>query len=201
MEVGGTVFRMEEITEFITDEHPDILCLQEYNLPGNNTASMIRQMAESWRLPYYSMANYYHLRSANGINGLCTFSRFPVINSRTIEFAEGKQCCLYTDLDIHGDTIRVFNIHLASLHLEQNDVTFYYQLKSTNTQDVDVRKGLFSILRKLKRAFILRSMQTALLIRAIDSSPYPVLVSGDMNDSPFSYTYHKFTNHLTDTFT
>ncbi|MFH0999552.1 MAG: endonuclease/exonuclease/phosphatase family protein, partial [Bacteroidota bacterium] len=34
----------------------------------------------------------------------------------------------------------------------------------------------------------------------IKQSPYPVIVCGDFNDTPVSYTYHKMRGQLTDAF-
>jgi endonuclease/exonuclease/phosphatase (EEP) superfamily protein YafD len=53
---------------------------------------------------------------------------------------------------------------------------------------------------KLRKAFIIRSTQVNTLSAHIASCPYPVILSGDFNDTPSSYTYHQLVMKLTDSF-
>jgi endonuclease/exonuclease/phosphatase (EEP) superfamily protein YafD len=53
---------------------------------------------------------------------------------------------------------------------------------------------------KMRDAYIKRALQADQLARHIRESPYPVIVCGDFNDTPFSYTYYKVRNHLKDAF-
>ena len=189
-----------EITEYMSGERPDVLCLQEFYIHEADTSPVIRKMTHAWDLPYHYIKNYYKNPKWSGINGLATFSRFPILGHGTLEHPPSKRFAIYTDIIMENDTLRLFNVHLASLRLGQQDVNFYYQLKKNETENVNLKKGLFSILRKLKTAFQLRAVQTDIFIRTIENSPYPVLVCGDINDSPFSYTYHRLTQKLTDSY-
>ena len=198
-ERGDRNFRTE-ITEYLTDEHSDILCLQEFYLPDNEKKRGIRKMAQSWNLPYHYIKTYYGNTNWKGVNGIATFSKFPIVRHGTLEYQQSKRFAIYTDIVMEHDTFRLFNVHLASIRLGQQDVQFYYQLKKNETENVNLKKGLFSILRKLKSAFLLRATQMEILMQAIEDSPYPIIVCGDMNDSPFSYTYKQLTQNLTDSY-
>ena len=57
-----------------------------------------------------------------------------------------------------------------------------------------------TIYSKLKKAFIIRANQVDVLKDYITRSPYPVIVCGDFNDTPGSYTYHQMTIGLHDSF-
>ncbi|MBC8314606.1 MAG: endonuclease/exonuclease/phosphatase family protein [Bacteroidales bacterium] len=189
-----------EIIEYIAGEHPDILCLQEFHIREADTTPVIRKCIKAWDLRYHYMTNYYRNRKWTGINGIATFSRYPIVRTGILEHQPSKHFAIYTDIVMEYDTLRLFNVHLASLRLGQHDVNFYYQLKKNETENVNIKQGFFSILRKLKTAFILRAKQSEILLQAIENSPYPVLVCGDLNDSPFSYTYHELTQNLTDSY-
>src|SRR5512147_1753576 len=61
-------------------------------------------------------------------------------------------------------------------------------------------EGSISIFAKLKKAFIIRAQQVDVMKRSIAESPYPVILCGDFNDTPVSYTYHEMTQRLKDSF-
>jgi len=189
-----------EVTEYLAEEHPDLLMLQEFKVREKETGPVLRAMSKKWELPYRAVTNYFQAAEGNGIIGIATFSRFPIIIKHNLEHAPGKRFAQICDLVIDQDTFRIMNVHLASLHLGQNDVEFYYQLRNNDADHIDLKKGVFSILRKLKAAFELRSVQVSLLTGEIMKSPYPVILAGDLNDTPFSFTYRKLTQLLTDSF-
>ncbi|MFH1937003.1 MAG: endonuclease/exonuclease/phosphatase family protein [Bacteroidota bacterium] len=198
MNVKGNV--RPEITEYLSGENPDILCLQEFYILEAEASPVIHSMASSWGLPYYYVEDYYLLDQHDRFTGLATFSRFPIIRSEPLKQQPNKCFGIFTDIILGHDTLRIFNIHLASLRLGQKDVRFYYKLKKTETENIDLKSGLFSILRKVKQAFLTRASETDKLLEAVRQSPYPVLVCGDLNDSPFSFTYQQLTHSLTDAF-
>jgi endonuclease/exonuclease/phosphatase (EEP) superfamily protein YafD len=53
---------------------------------------------------------------------------------------------------------------------------------------------------KLKTAYQYRGAQADILHQKITESPYPVIVCGDFNDVPNSYTYFKVRDDLQDAF-
>jgi len=198
MNVRGNV--RAEIVEYLSVENPDLLCLQEIHIYEADFIPVLRKMSNAWALPYDYEKDYYNPDRENGFNGIATFSRYPIIHKGYLEQQPKKCFGIYTDICLGKDTIRIFNVHLASLRLGQKDVDFYYQLKKTETENIDVKAGLFSILKKLKQAFLVRAAETDILIKAVDQSPYPTIICGDMNDSPFSYTYRQLTISLTDAY-
>jgi len=197
-EIRGAV--RPEVIEYLSGENPDVICLQEFRIHEAEFAPIIRKMARQWGLPYHFEKDYYKTDRHSGINGIATFSKFPVVKTGSLELMSKKCFGIYTDLVLQKDTVRLFNVHLASLRLGQKDIDFYYQLKNTETQNVDLKAGLFSILKKLKLAFNIRASETDKLLSTIRQSPYPVIVCGDLNDSPFSYTYRQLTMSLSDAY-
>ncbi|MDP4224071.1 MAG: endonuclease/exonuclease/phosphatase family protein, partial [Bacteroidota bacterium] len=57
-----------------------------------------------------------------------------------------------------------------------------------------------SISSSLKRGFIARASQAEAVKVKIETSPYPVIVAGDFNDTPISYTYRTLGKGLNDAF-
>ena len=56
------------------------------------------------------------------------------------------------------------------------------------------------ILGNIRQAFIKRAEQVEILRNEIENSPYPVIVCGDFNDTPVSYTYKNLKKDLKDSF-
>ena len=51
---------------------------------------------------------------------------------------------------------------------------------------------------KITNASRIRAVQARTIAKAIEQSPYPVIVCGDFNDVPQSYTYHQIKGKLRD---
>jgi endonuclease/exonuclease/phosphatase family metal-dependent hydrolase len=82
-------------------------------------------------------------------------------------------------------------VHLQSIKLNIN------RLFSSNKTGIDEIEEVSS---RLKTAFIKRAGQVDIMAKHIDVSPYPVIVCGDFNDTPVSYTYNKIRGDRLDTF-
>jgi endonuclease/exonuclease/phosphatase family metal-dependent hydrolase len=142
---------------------------------------------------------YYTDRVPRKINfGIATFSKYPIIHKEAIDFEESLNGCMSSDLVIGSDTVRVYNCHLQSIRLRKDyhdlldSLIFNYSEKQLDElKDISVR---------MKQAYIQRAEQADLLAKHIRSSPYPVIVCGDFNDTPISYTYHKLARNLRDAF-
>jgi len=52
----------------------------------------------------------------------------------------------------------------------------------------------------MKFAYVKRASQIETVVKFVKSSPYPVILAGDFNDTPVSYSYRQIDNELDDTF-
>ncbi|MBK6641784.1 MAG: hypothetical protein IPG39_11360 [Bacteroidetes bacterium] len=69
-----------------------------------------------------------------------------------------------------------------------------------NEQDEETVARTRNILKRLKKAFIKRAAQADMISKHIGTSPYPVIVCGDFNDTSLSYTYKTISAGLLDAF-
>ncbi|MCK7541003.1 MAG: endonuclease/exonuclease/phosphatase family protein [Marinilabiliales bacterium] len=60
--------------------------------------------------------------------------------------------------------------------------------------------NITGIYRSLTQGFASRALQVDRVRRHIETSPYPVIVTGDFNDTPISYTYRIMRRGLKDAF-
>lgn len=128
---------------------------------------------------------------------LALFTNYPIIRWQKVQSQKDyNHTFLWADLLINGDTIRIFNIHLQSMHFAKNDYEF---IDNINEQDLDVvQRNSRNLIRKMKVGYILRANQANDVKAEIEKSPYPVIVCGDMNDVPNSYAYQTISANLKD---
>jgi endonuclease/exonuclease/phosphatase family metal-dependent hydrolase len=102
---------------------------------------------------------------------------------------------------MNRDTVRVYNLHLESIRFGNEDYSFFSQITEPDIEETTpIKEGSKRMMWKLRKAFILRSKEVNILSKHLASCPYPVVLSGDFNDTPTSYAYHQLTNSLSDSF-
>jgi exonuclease III len=130
--------------------------------------------------------------------GIITFSRFPIIRKGEIIHPGSSSLSIFSDIIIDKDTFRIFNNQLQSFRLKKMERSFIGEITSPgSTETLDEVKSL-SV--SLKKGFVRRSLQAQSLQAQISHSPYPVIVAGDFNDTPVSYSYRKIRKGLNDAF-
>jgi len=190
----------EDILKLAGTLEPDILCLQEYHAGRKGTANMEDSIVKYTGLKYRHI-EYARYKGKTKAFGIATYSRWPVISSHIILFERNPvNFCIYNDIVFQNDTIRVFNIHLESIQLSREDYLFVSELTNQAEDQAIFSENSRKILRKFKQAFISRASEARQVAEQIKESPYPVIVCGDFNDTPSSYTYHKMSRGLSDAF-
>jgi endonuclease/exonuclease/phosphatase family metal-dependent hydrolase len=188
----------DKIFDLIENEKPDILCIQEFYSSKKAESSILNLIKQITGLTNYHLATVSKQKSKNYI-GLITFTRFPVIRKGEIRYKKTHNLSIWTDIKIGRDTFRVFNNHLESLHFGHDNYNF---IDSIAKVDDDERvTGIKKIYWKFLKAYRKRASQAEILSQKVKSSPYPVILSGDFNDIPFSYTTNKVKGNLKDAFT
>jgi endonuclease/exonuclease/phosphatase family metal-dependent hydrolase len=190
-----------KVTEFLAKQNADIICVQEFYAIGEDFSQTLTKFASSIHLDYYSFKNYREFTNKRIINAIATFSRYPIVNFGCLRLPGYTHFAIFSDIVINSDTVRVYNLHLESIRFGNADYSFYSHLTEPDQgEGIQLKEGSKRMLWKLKKAFILRSKQVNLLSEQISRCPFPVILSGDFNDTPSSYTYHQLTRRLTDSF-
>lgn len=181
------------IFSFIRNENPDIVCLQEFYVVSDKFTEEQARDALS-----YDVHIGYITKGQRTGYGMATYSRYPIVNSGEIKFENSANASIYSDILIGTDTIRVYNNHLQSLRLRESNLNFLHN--HSNRKDSQTMDEIQDISFRFRDALRKRAQQVELVINHILSSPYPVIVCGDFNESPISYNYRKMRQNLNDAF-
>jgi len=189
-----------KVTEFLSGQQADIICIQEFFAMGENYAKTVSRFTRTINLNNYFFKNYREFWDKEKINAIATFSRFPIVRNDFIGFEDKSTFAIFTDILIDRDTIRVYNLHLEPIRFGDDDYSFYTRLTNPQANAPKLKEGSKKIAWKLKRAFIQRSKQVDILVSHMKRCPFPLIVCGDFNDTPSSYTYHQLHTFLKDSF-
>ena len=188
----------EKIAEFIKESDADIVCLQEfghYHRYGTSKKDILKF--------FDSIYPYRHIWFKNqnkwGENGLATFSRYPIVKKKKIEYKSADNISIYSDIVIDGDTIRLINNHLESNKLNKEDRKFAEKLIDESKKQEILDAGL-KIGSRLVTGAKNRMQQASAVRQTIEETNYPTIALGDFNDVPLSYTYNCIVRGLNDTF-
>jgi endonuclease/exonuclease/phosphatase family metal-dependent hydrolase len=189
-----------KIIEFLSKQDADIICVQEFFALGDDFSETFKKFAKSISMEYFSFKNYKDFYNKRKIVAIATFSHHPIVNSGYFQLQDRLLYATFSDLVIKGDTIRIYNLHLESIRFGNDDYSFYAQFTDPDKEVAPLGEGSKRMISKLRKSFILRSKQVHLLSAHIANCPYPVLLTGDFNDTPSSYTYHQLTAGLSDAY-
>lgn len=191
---GTSKSTVREILQFIREEKPDIVCFQEFSVDSRFPLDSITTGLES--LPYYALA--YNYTSKNRQMGLAVFSKFNILRSDHIFYEKSTNLSMWADLLIEEDTVRVFNNHLQTTNINAKDRALFQVENIRNNPAVE--ESVKFIAKKLRNNYRRRAFQADTLARIIEATQYAVLVCGDFNDTPMSYTYRRVRGGLKDGF-
>ncbi len=186
----------KNIFEFLKSQKPEIICLQEFFIVGNPSekeAAINKAIGGK----YYS-----HIKvlgsGKNSLYGIATFSKYPIIRRGEIIHPKSSSLSIYTDILISRDTFRIYNNHLQSFRLKRMEHSFIEEMTASNEKETV--NEIMSLSTSLKTGFVRRAQQSESLKEHINRSPFPVIVIGDFNDTPVSYSYRKIRKGLNDSF-
>lgn len=186
----------KEIFEFINTNQFDFICFQEFFTKNSGELSQ-NAILKKMNIKYFTHIDYA-IENKDYNYGIATLSKFPVVNRGVINFSNSSNSSIYTDVLINQDTVRIFNNHLQSIRFNKNNYSFISNSKAL--KEDERLKEIKDISFRLRDAFIKRASQADILAKHIENSPYPVIVCGDFNDVPVSYTYRKMKKNLNDSF-
>lgn len=178
----------EAILNYLRSAKADIICLQE--APGSIGFYLKDEFPE---LPY-------RFQPGSNKGPIITLSRWPILASGSVDFSEKSNGdAVYCDILVERDTVRVYSLHLKSYGLARGETAFI------DTMHLAVRDSSQWVLLKelgvsLTDGMAKRSLQADDVRNHWKKCAWPVIVCGDFNDTPLSFTYQRVKGGLQDAF-
>ncbi len=176
--------KKEGLIEYIFKHNPDILCLQEIVTEGEGWDALVEKYTTTFK-ETGSAANNQIL------------SKYRILRSGEIEGLPRKNG-VWADLRIKDDTVRVLSLHLQSTSIRPEDTQFleHHQYILDKERDTKLR----SIVERLVENNCKRAVQAERVAEFLAKTPHKIIVCGDFNDVPLSYTYNLIAGNVDDTF-
>ncbi|RIV20594.1 endonuclease [Fibrisoma montanum] len=185
---------------------PPIRRTLNYVLRYDAPIKCFQEFCSSTTLPEYNMvrrlrnAGYEHsvvlypelLGTDYGDVGVAIFSKYPIIHSGR-EIFNGRNGLVWANIKVGNDTIRIINVHLHSMGIRVGKVLRQDELTG-------VKQETRGILSALRFGFMERREQVRKVERHITESEFPVIVTGDHNDTPYSVVYERLRRILRNSF-
>ena len=180
-------------TDYLAKSDADIICLQEAWLSSNKSKYM------SERSLHHSLKEYPYYSSAYAVKNhgsrLIVLSKYPILSTRPIDLhSKFNGGAVFTIL-VGEKKLILYNLHLESFGFTKEEQKHYFQL----AQEVNPKGFTQAVGGRFSPAFKRRAKQVEQVYQDINyqESPY-LLVCGDFNDTPISYTHHRLSTGLHD---
>ncbi|MFC5411020.1 endonuclease/exonuclease/phosphatase family protein [Larkinella bovis] len=178
--------------EWVLNEPSDVKCFQEFYNENRSVVFRTIRRLERAGYPYYAVLRSPERDGPGTFFGVALFSRYPIVK-RGDEVFDNFNGLVWADVKVGTDTLRVVSVHLQSMGIRVGGM-----LKEQESKQV--KEQTQGILRQLRQGFTLRRNQIARVEEFYRNSPYPIIICGDFNDTPYSYTYGKLRRVLRNAF-
>lgn len=163
----------KKINDLIQEKSPDILLFQDYY-------SLVNQ---DFKFKY----KYVNTKTASNKNGMAIYSKYPIINTGSLDLKHTSNNIIFADIIREKDTIRVYNLHLQSLKLKTDKENFGQE----NSEK------LVSI---LEDGFKKQVNQTTVFLEHENKWKGKKIIAGDFNNTSFSWVYNQISKNKKDAF-
>lgn len=174
-----------ELINWVATDSSSIKCIQEYSTNPTWAGLDVTGKLTAAGYNHYTFVAEIDDRQHNP--GLAIFSTYKFVNTGVVwHDPQSLNAAIFADLDYGEKIIRVYNVHFSSM-----------KLKARPEGWLEKTSYLF---QQLKSGSINRSQQVNALLNHMKTSPYPYLVCGDFNETPYSYVYSRMRGELTNAF-
>ncbi|MEM9886937.1 MAG: endonuclease/exonuclease/phosphatase family protein [Bacteroidota bacterium] len=170
--------------DYVKVQDAEIICLQEFFYAPN-----FEKLKNSEQ-------QKYHFAFSDS-RRLVIASIHPIQHYESLNFINASNGTLFADIEIDGKMLRVYNTHLKS-----NRITGIVDevAEEKKFQDKETWQKIRRMFKGYRDMAEIRATQAEELAAHIAQSPYPVVLCGDFNDVPQSYTYEILSKKMTDHF-
>ena len=173
--------------EFMINSDADVICLAELSDFNKN------EMPNFTKTLKDSLFNVYPYRAGLNTSDIKVLSKYPVKRLEKISYDHlGNTRFDFFKVSFPQNELIVAMVHLYSYGLSEEERQVVTEINSMKTAKTSVAEFKGSIRQKLRKAFRHRAEDAETLREFLDEIPdnIPLIVCGDFNDVPASWTYN-----------
>ena len=185
------------VIEYIANQKPDIVCLQESALDSKALELVKDYMPE--------MKYHTSIRNDDDKNGvvLAFLSKYPIKKEKNLEIPSKSNAAGAIWVDVNGKQLLVVNCHLETQSLSLSEKEGFSRLvhgvANGEVERDSMKSGSKFYLKKLSASAQKRAPQAERVSEFIkENSGTSAIICGDFNDIPLSYTHYVISDGLTD---
>lgn len=185
------------IVDYIVRSKADIVCLQEAQADPDGKDRIYPTLKKHY--PYFKLM----VKKSPGADNMVLLSKYPVLWQDTIPYGSSSNQSVAYMLDIRGVKTLLVNNHFESNGLSPDDKEGFKTLVKGRMGTGAAKNESFHLLKKLGDVSARRAPQAetvARYVRKYLDRDVPVILCGDFNDNPLSYTCRTMAKELTDCF-
>ena len=176
---------VRQMAYLFREEGADVVCLEEFVPAPRFGLDSIISRFHDW--PHV----------AAGV-AITIFSKYPILDAEVIPVPDTDNSALWVDLLISGQKVRVLAVHLQTTGVDRAQRNLSYQSRNLSVE------GSSEAMEQMQASYranaVVRAQQVARLRQMVDTLRMPLIVCGDFNDMPSSYTYRAMKGDLHDGF-
>ena len=184
-----TGYSAKEFAKLMNKDDVDVICFQEYLGNGDFTINDI----------FDTFSKYYPYSYISTSPSLAIYSKYPISDGQSIPFKQSNSGAVWADIDIKGMKIRVISVHMQTTSFDRMRAKIAKAEEANNSDEKqNILEQYYS--NSLNNNIRKRADQAKQIAELVNSTNTPVLLCGDFNDIPNSYTYNTLKGYLKDGF-
>ncbi len=181
------------VLDYMVHSGADIICIQEGVTSGKLTT---RRVDKEMRAAGYQVCRY----NDHIVGHQTVFSKLPVLSVKKIPYKSKSNGSVAVELLHEDDTVLLVNNHFESYKLTAQDKKEYKEVLNDPESEV-AGSNTRKLIRKMARANKIRGPQVDSVLYYINKVGRDgVIVCGDFNDTPISYSCNRMASEYINVF-
>lgn len=181
---------LKKVMKYFNSQDVDVICFQEFS---DNESARTDSI--------FTVYPYNIIYSQNKGMQLAVFSKYPLGDSEFMDFDNTANNSMWVDVDFEACPFRIVNVHFQTTNVNQSKAEIT-KIRDLGIKDPDGKEAFDIVMQRITSNATQRVEQAKTVRQRIDLTlpQKPLILCGDFNDTPASYTYNNISRKLKDGF-